>query len=115
VFIPAGHKVKSIDAFKSIVDITDDFHSHDGTVKYSVGGYYGVHGDFTRLSGKRLNTSVSTNGGPVVSITQLAFSDRSVVVHHSSSGYFYSVSTELVHLRILNTSTSPLGPIIAPP
>lgn len=115
MFLSDGQHVKSVDAFKSIVDIFDEFHAPDSTVKTSRGGYYGVHGDFTRIPGKKLITSTSTNGGSVISICQLAFSDKTILVNHSSSGYYCNVSSEMAHLRILNTSTSPLGPIIPPP
>ena len=115
MFVTDRQKVKHIDAFKGIVDITDDFHSLDTTVGYSVGGYYGVHADFTRINGKKLVTSNSTFGGAVITVKQLAFSDRGVVVYHSSSGYFATTSNELTGFRILNTSTSILGPIIPPP
>jgi hypothetical protein len=115
MFVSGNQQVKAVGAFKGIVDVVDDLHAPETVVGFSVGGYYGVHADFTRIGGKKLFTSASTNGGAIISIHQLAFSDRSVIVHHSSSGYYVSNASELALFRVLNTSTSVLGPIIPPP
>jgi hypothetical protein len=50
-----------------------------------------------------------------MTIRQLAFSDKKVVVYHSSSGLYVNTSNELVGFRVLNTTTPVLGPIIPPP
>lgn len=115
MLLSGNQTVKNIDAFKGTVDITDDFHSLPETVKFSVGGYFGVHADYTRISGKKLISSNTTNGGSILSVHQLAFSDRAIVVHHSSTGYYASTVSELAGLRTLNTSSTILGPIIPPP
>ena len=115
MFVSGNQKVRYIEAFKSVVDIVDDFHSSDDIVKFSVGGYYGVHADFTRIGGKKLVTSNSTNGGAVLSLGQLSFTDRTIFISHSSTAYNANTYLELACLRVPNTSTTVLGPIIPPP
>ena len=102
-----------IDDFININQDTDELKLPDSQTPWCHGGYFNERAEFERLQGKLLHSFVTT-GGHYLTIQQLSFSNRDVVLVHQSTNY--AVEDDLTELMTERDTSerSPMEPFIDP-
>jgi hypothetical protein len=100
-----------IEDFKGLNQVIDEIKLPSSHTPWAHGGYFNEKAEFERLQGKQLHSSVTT-GGSVLTLKQLQFTDKDVLLVHQSSSYL--VESDLTTLTSSeDTSTlSPMEPFI---
>lgn len=76
----------SIEEFDGVDNAVSELNLEDGAVPWLYGGYATEQNAIRRIPGKLLHSSVTT-GGQVITISQMDFSDQTVVFLHRGSNY----------------------------
>lgn len=104
---------KIIDTFKDINQDLDELKLPDSRTPWCYGGYFNEKAEFERLCGKLLHSSVTT-GGSYLTIQQLTFINRNVVLVHESTNY--AVEDDITELMVERSTSDriPIEPFIDP-
>ena len=102
--IRVGENTLVVDDFAGVNNAIDEIKLPPSLVPWSTGGYYTERKEFERLKGKKV-VGTSTAFGLLLCLKQLDFQDRSVVVGHASSCYFYESDLSALRTSVPNTST----------